>query len=163
MDNQLALFRPGDWVTGEVVLKVSEPFEIKDIVVLLLGETESCNFKHDDNRRRMSGSTRFRLFELSHRVFPKTSNADRYELDKGIHKFRFDLAFPATQVEARCLMQFEWNRLYLQTQLWRNTAELAPGSLTSTDLPPSFNTIFGMDSYAAVKYTVRGSVGRPGS
>ncbi|PSK36965.1 hypothetical protein C7M61_003830 [Candidozyma pseudohaemuli] len=166
LDNQLALFRPGDWVTGEVVLKVSEPFEIKDIVVLLLGETESCNFQHDDNRRRMSGSTRFRLFELSHRVFPKTHNSthnsDRYELDKGIHKFRFDLAFPATQVEARCVMQFDWNRLYLQTQLWRNTAELAPGSLTSTDLPPSFNTIFGMDSYAAVKYTVVASVGRPG-
>ncbi|KAM3122050.1 hypothetical protein CJJ07_005068 [Candidozyma auris] len=171
-------FRPGEAVTGNVVLKVEKSMTVKEIYVELSGELESCNYKymHQYNyttkrheSRRISNTIKYDLFRYGVKVFPPPNiqqfgSAGDYTLAEGSYTYPFELEFPEGPVEARTYSQFEVGNSYMSTPLMFIPPQLASGSSGSTlmSLPPSFSMYTDDDNHAYVNYVVEATVDRKG-
>lgn len=180
LDKKDGTFQPGEHVTGHVSLTVTKSTAIKEILVSLIGECKSSNYKYvreynNFNRRyehrRISSSIEYNLFNYCVKVFPPPNLqvvglAGEYTLVEGNYTYPFDLAFPVGPVEAQSSSRFGAGSLYLGSAFMFSPNLPFKGSFNTgpvtVALPPSFRMNKDTDDYAVVSYTIDARVERKG-
>lgn len=178
VEHPLAPYLPGSTVKGQVELTLTESMPVKEITVLLKGETESCNvrktteYNHTNNRyqtRKVMKVIQCTLFERGIILHPanaqESAKTENHFLPMGTHTFPFELSFPEGKVEAKYAHKQDSSLrdvAALVLPLRINPSVTSQTGLLFTDLPPSFLVYFGSHDYANVNYILKAKVKRVG-
>lgn len=180
LDKKDGTFQPGEHVTGHVALTVTKSTSVKEIVVTLVGECKSANYKYVREynnftrryeQRRISSSIEYSLFNYRAKVFPPPNLqvvglAGEYTLVEGNYTYPFDLAFPSGPVQAQTSSRFGAGSLYLGSAFMFSPNLPFKGSFNTgpvtVALPPSFRMMKDNDDYAIVSYRLDATVERKG-